>query len=120
MAALNIQNTRDLLQKFELFQESGVGIAIPGLSREDLNELLFPLPPLDEQSRITRKLEQTLSECDELETNLTRAEKASEELAEAVDRVFGEDVDYGQIHKQYTDEHRNKRPKSIASKEIIM
>ncbi|MGA2624797.1 MAG: IS1 family transposase [Bacteroidota bacterium] len=28
--------------------------------------------------------------------------------SEAVDKVFGSDIDYGQIHKQYTDEQRNE------------
>ena len=39
---------------------------IPGISREDILDALFPLPPLSEQHRIVEKLEQLLGEIDKL------------------------------------------------------
>ena len=39
---------------------------IPGISREDILNALFPLPPLAEQHRIVQKIEQLMNEIDKL------------------------------------------------------
>jgi len=44
---------------------------IPGISREDVNRFVFPLPPLAEQKRIVAKVDELMALCDELETRLT-------------------------------------------------
>lgn len=38
-----------------------------GFSKDDLNDLPFPLPPIEEQQRIVEKLEQLLPLCDDIE-----------------------------------------------------
>jgi type I restriction enzyme, S subunit len=40
---------------------------IPGISREDVDEFVFPLPPLAEQQRIVTKVDELMVLCDRLE-----------------------------------------------------
>lgn len=56
------------------------------LSMGNIARFAIPLPPFDEQLRIATKVSELLTICDDLETNLTHAGKASEELVEAVVR----------------------------------
>ncbi len=56
-----------LKSHYNHFQASGVGIAIPGLSRSDLLELDVRLPPLAEQKRIVEKVDRLMAFLDELE-----------------------------------------------------
>lgn len=73
-----------LKNKFDFFQNSGVGIAIPGLSRKDIDNLIFPLPPLNEQKRIVQKVDKLMKFCDELEEKAKEKQKNSELLMNAV------------------------------------
>ena len=57
---------------------------LPILSKGKWDLLLTPLPPSNEQHRIIARIDELMSICDELETNLRHAETASEELVEAV------------------------------------
>ncbi|MDP6157187.1 MAG: restriction endonuclease subunit S, partial [Candidatus Thermoplasmatota archaeon] len=41
--------------KYQYFQDAGVGIAIPGIGRDDILYMKIPLPPLPEQRRIVAK-----------------------------------------------------------------
>jgi len=43
---------------------------IPGISREDVDRFVFPLPPLAEQHRIVAKVDEIMTLCDELESRL--------------------------------------------------
>lgn len=47
--------------------KNGNRSAQAGFSKDDLNDLPFPLPPLEEQKRIVDKLEQLLPICDDIE-----------------------------------------------------
>ena len=47
--------------------KNGNRSAQAGFSKEDLNDLFFPLPPIEEQQRIVDKLEQLLPLCDDIE-----------------------------------------------------
>jgi type I restriction enzyme, S subunit len=57
---------------------------IPGISREDVNEFVFALPPLAEQHRIVAKVDELMALCDRLETQLTTTQTESRRLLEAV------------------------------------
>jgi type I restriction enzyme S subunit len=65
---------------YNFFQRSGVGIAIPGLSREQINNLIFSLPPLAEQQRIVEQVEALLTLCDAVQAGLVAAEEARQRL----------------------------------------
>jgi type I restriction enzyme S subunit len=56
---------------------------IPGISREDVDRFVFPLPPLAEQHRIVGKVDELMALCDELEARLTTTATARRQLLEA-------------------------------------
>jgi hypothetical protein len=63
---------------------------IPGISREDVNQFIFPLPPLAEQHRIVAKVDELIALCDQLEAQIIVPEADSRYLLEAVlDRAMG-------------------------------
>jgi type I restriction enzyme S subunit len=67
----------------ETLKESARSL-IPGISREDVNQFVFSLPPLPEQQRIVAKVDELMALCDRLETQLTAAQTESHRLLEAV------------------------------------
>ncbi|MBS1793149.1 MAG: restriction endonuclease subunit S [Acidobacteria bacterium] len=65
---------------FDLLQSEKKGTGIPGISRENILEKLFPLPPLPEQKRIVEKLEKLMKFCDELEAGIRESKAQAESL----------------------------------------
>lgn len=57
---------------------------IPGISREDVNDYVFPLPPLAEQQRIVNRVDELMALCDRLEAALNDKESILKNLREAV------------------------------------
>ena len=68
---------------FEL-QSLAVGIAIPGIGREDVLLRKFPLPPLKEQHRIVAKIDQLMALCDTLDQQIAAATGKKTELLNSV------------------------------------
>jgi len=65
------------------------GSAIPNLSTEQINEMLVPLPPLEEQHRIVAEIDRLMSRCDELEKLRTdRNQKRTTVHTAAIDRLL--------------------------------
>jgi len=56
---------------------------IPGISREDVEEFAFPLPPLAEQHRIVAKVDELMALCDQLEAARQQREHGRERLVDA-------------------------------------
>ena len=52
----------------------------PNLKKEDVTELIIPLPPLPEQQRIVKKLEQLMQLCDELQLGIKQSKIENEKL----------------------------------------
>jgi type I restriction enzyme S subunit len=70
--------------QYHYFQEKGVGIAIPGISREDVTGLPLMIPPLGEQHRIVTKVDELMTLCDQLKTRLADAQITQLHLADTV------------------------------------
>jgi type I restriction enzyme S subunit len=56
-----------LQYSLEDLKKLSTGIAIPGISRNDILGKKFPLPPLEEQRRIVEKVDRLMEQCDRLE-----------------------------------------------------
>lgn len=63
---------------------SAVGSTVKHLRVGDVESLVVPVPPIDEQKRIVAKVEALMIVCDELEAKLRRAEDRASKLVEAI------------------------------------
>jgi type I restriction enzyme S subunit len=63
---------------------AAVGSTVKHLRVGDVEALMVPIPPLEEQKRIVAKVEQLMKLCDDLEAKLRRAEDRASKLVEAV------------------------------------
>ncbi|PTO64482.1 restriction endonuclease subunit S [Vibrio splendidus] len=70
--------------KYDYFQSKGVGIAIPGISREDVTELVVALPPITEQSAIISKLKDVFIICDQLKQRFFDSQQTQLQLTDAI------------------------------------
>lgn len=66
------------------FQEKAVGIAIPGIGREDVTHAVIGLPPLDEQFRVVKQVEKLCHLSTSLRQYLTTSDAIQANLAEAL------------------------------------
>lgn len=70
---------------FRTLRLDGLGKGIkPGLSRNEVNALAIPLPPLAEQKRIVAKVDELMSLCDALERESEGALTAHQTLVESL------------------------------------
>jgi type I restriction enzyme S subunit len=60
------------------------GTAYNALTLIKLNHLLFPTPPLAEQHRIVKKVDELMALCDQLKDHLNQAQTLQQQLADAV------------------------------------
>lgn len=54
--------------------------AQPNLGKDQIEQMQFPLPPLEEQNRIVNKLEQLMQLCDELQYSIQQSKIENEKL----------------------------------------
>ena len=81
-----------------------MGIAIPGISREDILELLFPLPPLAEQKRIVAKLEELMPLIDAYEKEEEKLSALEKSLPEKLRRSVLQQAVEGKLVPQIAEE----------------
>ena len=73
---------------------------IPGISREDVLEALFPLPPLAEQNRIVAKIEELMPKVEEYGKAQEKLNKLNEELPEKLKKSILQEAIEGRLVKQ--------------------
>jgi type I restriction enzyme, S subunit len=61
----------------------GRGVAFPSVSRQQIEKLPIPIPPLQEQRRIVARVNELMSLCDRLETTQRERESRRDRLAAA-------------------------------------
>jgi type I restriction enzyme S subunit len=73
-----------LLNKTDEIKASGHGVSMVHMTKEKMERLEVPLPPLAEQHRIVAKVDELMALCDQLEQQLSQAEQSRSGLLEAV------------------------------------
>ncbi|MEH2065967.1 MAG: restriction endonuclease subunit S [Nostoc sp.] len=78
-----------LFDRSSYFRGKSIGIAIPGISREDILSLEMGVPPIAEQKRIVAKLEELMALCDHLEEQRSQLEEIRQKsIKELLDRII--------------------------------
>ena len=73
-----------LLNETAAIKASGNGITMVHMTKERMEKLLLPVPPLVEQHRIVAKVDELMALCDELKDSLQQAQQTQIHLTDAV------------------------------------
>lgn len=73
-----------LLEKTQEIKASGNGIAMIHMTKEKMEKLIVPLPPLVEQHRIVAKVDELMAICDQLKSRINKSQQTQEHLATAI------------------------------------
>lgn len=72
---INYYNNGPVARSYYLTVASGTSDSMKNISRENIKNHLIPLPPINEQIEIANKIEQVLSNCDQLENQIEQNKK---------------------------------------------
>jgi type I restriction enzyme, S subunit len=79
-----------LFDRSSYLRGKSIGIAIPGISRQDILSLEVGMPPIGEQKRIVAKLEELMALCNHLEAEQIRMEEIRKKATrELIAKVIG-------------------------------
>ena len=81
---INFANLSHFAREYYARNASGTSSSMKNISREVMNNLPIPLPPLAEQHRIVTKIDQLMALCDRLEGSITAAQAKQADLLNAV------------------------------------
>ncbi len=73
-----------LLEQTQKIKASGHGVAMIHMTKEKMEKLLVPAPPLAEQHRIVAKVDELMALCDRLEAQQADASSAHAQLVQAL------------------------------------
>lgn len=73
-----------LLEKTQEIKAAGHGVSMVHMTKEKMEKLVVPVPPLAEQDRIVAKVDELMALCDRLEDQQTDAEIAHAQLVQAL------------------------------------
>ena len=60
------------------------GTSVPQINHQDIDPLVFPLPPIAEQHRIVAKVDALMALCDQLKTRIQQANQQQQAIADAL------------------------------------
>ncbi|MFC2991955.1 restriction endonuclease subunit S [Halomonas tibetensis] len=83
---VNIFNNSQYAREYYSSVAGGTSHSMKNVSRSQINQLLTPLPPFDEQVRICKAVENMLFLCEAIRKKLHSLEKLKEELANGIVR----------------------------------
>ena len=69
---------------WEMIESNLKGIAYKGLNLNSLRDFVIPLPPAEEQERITRKVEHLFMICEKLKSKLANDQTTKKQLADSI------------------------------------
>ena len=81
---INLANLSQFAREYYARNASGTSSSMKNISREAMNNLPIPLPPLAEQHRIVAKIDQLMTLCDELEKQIDIADRKKTNLLNSV------------------------------------
>ena len=73
-----------LLEKTQEIKAAGHGVSMLHMTKDKMEKLVVPVPPLAEQDRIVAKVDELMALCDRLEAQQTDAESAHAQLVKAL------------------------------------
>jgi type I restriction enzyme S subunit len=81
---VNWANNSQLSRSYYLNIAGGTSSSMKNVSREQVRSLLIPLPPLQEQERIAKKINKFTTLCDQLKAQLAKQQTTQNQLADAL------------------------------------
>ena len=73
-----------LLEQTQEIKAAGHGVSMVHMTKEKMEKLVVPVPPLAEQHRIVAKVDQLMALCDQLKARLNQSRQVHEQLANAL------------------------------------
>lgn len=80
---MNLEWCYQLLQSFD-FSKYQTGTSVPAISQGTIGKIIIGLPPIPEQHRIVKRIDQLMALCDRLEQQIDAATGKQTELLDAV------------------------------------